>query len=244
MSDGCEKLLKPGPTGLGICTSEICFDTNFSCLEIPVNANLSAVLQIMEAAICSALYYTGSVPSCVSGLPTQPTIQDVVQAYGPKICLEESFIKYVETLVLSSDGNYIDSTYFVPATGDYDTLIYTNSSGSTKTYIVTGICDIGDNNTGAGGYGSSDVDMGIFKRDLVPSDTLDDEVKGAIQILYTYSPSPGDLVASVYNIETSNTIMSEIELQDGESVLLKFKTKGAGAGTLRKASLHVRQKHT
>jgi len=237
MSDGCPDLLKTKKSGINVCTSEVCFDANFSCLNIPLGANLSQALQIMEDAIC----WKGTLPSCI---PLSPgaTLSDVVEALAAKVCLDEELYNDETALSLGDDSNFVPSTYFIPDGGGYSSLIHTNSSSTSKTYIVFAVCGYGKIDT-TGSYGASDVDMAIFHRSTVPTDTMESEIIGAIQIDFTYTPTPGDLDNNVYNINTSNSDIAEVVLGPGESVLLKFKTKNASDGWLKQARLHVREKH-
>jgi len=238
MGDNCPDVLKTRKSGINVCTSEVCFDANFSCLNIPLGANLSQALQIMESAIC----WNGTLPSCVSVSPGA-TLQDVIEALALKVCLEESLYESKTAQDLGSDPAWSSSVWFVPTNGDYSTLIHTNTSlTETKTYMVGATVAYGQSNTG-GLYGDSDVDMAIFHRDTSPTDTLESELIGAVQIDFTYTPNPVDLDNNVYNINTSNSDMAEVTLLPGESVLLKFRTKNASDGWIRQAKLHVRQKH-
>jgi hypothetical protein len=81
----CPDSLKPSKSGLGICTSEVCFDANFSCLNIPLGANLSQVLSLMDAALCNALNYDGVIPNCLT-VGANPTIQDVLELVAAEVC--------------------------------------------------------------------------------------------------------------------------------------------------------------
>ena len=236
--DNCPSILKPQASGLNVCSSEICFDANFSCLNIPLGANLNQALQVMESALC----WSGTLPSCVT-VPPEASLQDVIEAIALKVCLEEALYESKTAQDLGDDPNFTSSTWFVPANGDYSTLIHTNTSlTETKTYMVAATVSFGQNEIG-GSYGDSDVDMAIFHRDTNPTDTLESDILGAVQIDFTYTPSPGDLINNVFNINTSNSDMAEVVLLPGESVLLKFRTKNAGDGFIRQAKLHVRQKH-
>lgn len=120
MSD-CPSLLKPKPSGLNVCTSEICFDANFTCLNIPLGANLSQALQIMETALC----WNGTLPSCIS-VETGATISDVIEVVAEKACSDEHF----------GEGTVSDFTWDATdqvVTGMSHTLV--GSSGSYAVHV-------------------------------------------------------------------------------------------------------------
>mgnify|MGYP003660520041 CR=1 FL=1 len=236
--NNCPSILKPQASGLNICSSEICFDANFSCLNIPLGANLNQALQVMEAALC----WNGTLPSCVT-VDVGASMQDVIEAIALKTCLEEDFYEVFSPQFLGDDPAWSSSTWFVPSVGGYSALIHTNTSAVSKTYIVGATVAFGKNGIAAGVYGDSDVDMAIFYRDINPTDIEKSVVNGGIQINFTYPGDPSNLTTTLYNIETSNSDMTELTLEAGESVLLKFRTKDASTGFIKQAKLHVKEKH-
>lgn len=244
--DNCPSILKPQASGLNVCSSEICFDANFSCLNIPLGSNLNQALQVMEAALC----WNGTLPSCIT-VDVGASMQDVIEAIALKTCLEEGFYEAKLSQDLGSDPSFISATYFVPANGTYSSQIHTNTSADTKTYIVTSTVAYGHSNTVIATYGDSNVDMAIFHRTTAPVDTMLSEVLGQIAVAVTLVPTPPDpmdtypvtIYNNVYNIETSNTDMTEVVLLPGESVLLKFATKNVGSGWIVQSKFHVREKH-
>ncbi len=120
MSD-CPSLLKPKPSGLNVCTSEICFDANFTCLNIPLGANLSQALQIMETALC----WNGTLPSCIS-VETGATISDVIEVVAEKACSDEHFGEGVV-----SDFTWDATDQVIPGMSH----VLTGSSGSYAVHV-------------------------------------------------------------------------------------------------------------
>lgn len=221
---GCTNTLKPKPTGSKILSSQVQWNGGVLCINgVPLDGeDLNYVIGLISQAICDI-----------------PEIPDPVVI--PTI--EEEVISNVQATLLDADANYVGNTYFQFAALGYESLIYTNTSGSTKTYIVDAITNVGRNSIVTSEYGSSDVDMGVFKRDVTLVDSLVSEVSNNVSIFFNSTLNPGDINPTIFLINSSLTDKAEVELQNGESVLLKFKSKNPGTGFINKSILHIREKH-
>jgi len=155
--------------------------------------------------------------------------------------LEKVLISNVQDTDLSADANFLAGTYFQFAGLGYDGLIYTNTSGVTKTYIVTGTANVGTNDIAQNIYGKSEVDMAIEKRSL-GVDTQLSSVEGRVQIDQDSTLNPGDINPTLYFTKLCLVDKAEVTLADGDSVLLKFRTKDASSGFLKKATIEVIEK--
>jgi hypothetical protein len=163
------------------------------------------------------------------------TEQDFIDSITPPT-YTESLITNVQDVEMSTDANFADLNYFQFAGSGYQNLIFTNTTGQTKTFMVTSYTNFGRNDLT--NYGSANVDTAIYKR-VLGVDTLQSEVLATNSILYAGDPA---LTTSLYNVINATSDIAEVTLQNNESVLLKFRTKETGSGYLKKASLHVREK--
>ncbi len=160
----------------------------------------------------------------------------------PAPALEKVLISNVLDTDLSADANFVGNTYFQFAGLGYETLIYKNTSGVSKDYIVTATANIGTNAISPNEYGRSEVDMAIETRDALLVDTQVSSVEGRVSINQDSTLNPGDINPTIYFIKSVLVDKVEVTLADGESVLLKFRTKDAFSGFLKKATLEVIEK--
>jgi hypothetical protein len=219
----CSNILKPGKNKLLVPSSNVIWNGGKLCLTDSIldGNNLNDIVALIAQRICDI--------ECPD-FPPIPTI-------------EEEIITNAQGVLLNDDANFVGNTYFEFAAFGYESMIYTNNSGDTKTYIVEATSNAGRNSITPNEYGSSELDMAIYKRDLAPSDTLISEVSNKSLIFFDSTLDPGDVNPTLYFIQSTLHDKAEVELLDGESVLLKFKTKNAGSGYINKSILHIREKH-
>jgi hypothetical protein len=122
--------------------------------------------------------------------------------------LLNSYIDSTASIVMGSelDSNWLGDSIWYQPTG-FDNLVYTNTSGVSKEFLVTANYSSGTNSTVIGTYGRSDVDCGIFRATDLVNPLYD--VDGAIQISFIdpYSSPPGDVLnPNVYNIKQNSNL--------------------------------------
>jgi hypothetical protein len=159
----CPNILKPRQSGLNVCTSDVCFDANFTCINIPLGASLSQALVIMEQALCDAIDaanapvtdvpYTGTIPTCITVVPT-PTVSEMIEAVATEVCNPTlPVVSYEYSDIQPADHSWQDATAtLVPGMihtvlgpdGDYTIHVhlidtYADNSNGTITLDVQGV---------------------------------------------------------------------------------------------------------
>jgi hypothetical protein len=165
----------------------------------------------------------------------------------------------VATVDVTTDPAFVNLTYFMPTA--YAGLIYTNTSGVSKDYIVTVSYDqLMQNTVGGAGSDLSDwLDGAIVKNAAVilyesisrPSINVNlfDSVTGlpitsvtAETVITT--PSSHPVVPGVQansNVPLNKSFFKKVTLNAGETVSLKFKSKSGGSGILERAQIFVQE---
>jgi len=130
-----------------------------------------------------------------------------------------------------ADPNWVGPLdWFIPQA--YETISFTNTSGTTKDFIVHVGYGSGTNAIAPGEYGKSDVDCGIFlSTDLV--NPLYD-IAAKVQINDGDSPT-------LYQVNQNPSFFKKVTLLDGQGVAVQFRCKDVAVGHLRKAQLFVRE---
>lgn len=228
----CKKTLKPKPIGTDVLASNVIWNAGMLCFmeAIADGKSITEIIQELGNAHCE-------LQEAFDGLIIPPAAEVPV--------LEEVVLTNINGVLLDADVNFVSDTYFQFAGLGYESLEYTNNSGSTKTYIIDARANIGTSAT-APSYGFSDVDMAIFTRVSGPIESQISEVLGQNQINFLgdgININPEWVINGVYVYQALISDLAEVTLQDGETVLLKFKSKGGASGFLNKAILHVREKH-
>jgi hypothetical protein len=161
-------------------------------------------------------------------------------------------------LQLSSDPGYVDLTYFVPAA--YAGLTYTNTSGVTKDYFVrvsydTNLQNIASNSSDL----SNQVDGALFKNGVtslyqsagsffLSAHLFDGPLSGDVidigtaeQVLTAPSSNPVEFRFLNTNFPRNVSFFKKVTLNNGESVDLRFRSKGLNAGYLLQAQFYVEE---
>lgn len=161
---------------------------------------------------------------------------------GPVGTLLNSYIDSTASIVMGSelDSNWLGDGIWYQPTG-FDNLVYTNTSGVSKEFLVTVNYSNGTSSPAVGTYGRSDVDCGIFRATDLVNPLYD--VDGAIQISFVDPNPPGTVLnPNVYNIKQNSNLFYKLTLAAGEAVHIQFKTKGGDDdGFLEKSQMFVQE---
>ena len=166
-------------------------------------------------------------------------------------CEKENFYEEnIETVSVSTMAS--PSTWGFPGT-NYNTLTYTNTSGTAKDYLVQVSYDYGESEGNQSNY-SSGVDGAIIKT-VSAVDSVEYYHDGEVNFVGNLYDGP--LSGDVYNIALGDPIefrfgvakfihnisfFKKITLNDNETISLKFRTKDiATTSTLRKAQLFLNE---